>query len=192
LNVEKPGFSRLIIIDQPSHRAYTCAQSDTGLIYLRARYMNPTLGIFLARDPWSGDAMRPGSINGWNYTDGNPVNKIDPSGLFANPLAASVGIKAIARLAPAGRPKFKCRVAFWYFKPLSTRSTPGSCRCNFGFLYAPQGRVNENAQSIFEPKPVDRHCHVGFAVSCMFTTTRHYGATAEYPGRNDGTASASK
>jgi hypothetical protein len=74
--------------------------------------MNPRLGIFLARDPWSGDAMRPGSMNGWNYTDGNPVNKIDPSGLLANPLAASVGIKAIARLAQLEDPSSNAGLRF--------------------------------------------------------------------------------
>ena len=52
----------------------------TGLIYLRARYMNPWLGIFLARDPWSGDQMRPGSMNGFDNVEGNPVNRVDPSG----------------------------------------------------------------------------------------------------------------
>jgi RHS repeat-associated protein len=60
---------------------YAGEQIDTtGLVYLRARYMNPRLGIFLARDPWSGDVMQPGSMNGFNYVDGNPVSRIDPSG----------------------------------------------------------------------------------------------------------------
>jgi RHS repeat-associated protein len=63
--------------------AYAGEQIDTtGLIYLRARYMNPRLGIFLARDPWSGDVLRPGSMNGWNYTEGNPVNRVDPKGEY--------------------------------------------------------------------------------------------------------------
>jgi hypothetical protein len=44
--------------------------------------MQPTLGIFLARDPWSGDQMRPGSMNGWGYAEDNPVVYIDPSGKF--------------------------------------------------------------------------------------------------------------
>lgn len=37
--------------------------------------------MFLARDPWSGDELRPGSMNGWNYGLGNPLKYIDPSGL---------------------------------------------------------------------------------------------------------------
>ncbi len=68
--------------------AYAGEQADTtGLIYLRARYMNPRLGIFLARDPWSGDVLRPGSMNGWNYAGGNPIIRVDPSGRCYPPLA---------------------------------------------------------------------------------------------------------
>ncbi len=64
---------------------YAGEQLDTtGLIYLRARYMNPRLGIFLARDPWEGDVLRPGSMNGFNYVEGNPVNAVDPSGKMAS------------------------------------------------------------------------------------------------------------
>lgn len=45
--------------------------------------MQPMLGIFLARDPWSGDQMRSGSMNGWNYGDDNPANRVDPTGHFS-------------------------------------------------------------------------------------------------------------
>ena len=61
---------------------YTGEQTDaTGLVFLRARYMQPGLGMFLSRDPWSGDALRPGSFNGWNYVECNPINMSDPLGL---------------------------------------------------------------------------------------------------------------
>jgi RHS repeat-associated protein len=56
-------------------------RDQSGLIFLRARYMQPRLGIFLARDPWSGDQLRPGSLNGYSYVEGNPVNAADPTGL---------------------------------------------------------------------------------------------------------------
>jgi RHS repeat-associated protein len=60
---------------------YSGEQIDsTGLIYLRARYMQPGLGVFLSHDPWEGDALRPGSMNGWNYVEGNPINRVDPTG----------------------------------------------------------------------------------------------------------------
>jgi RHS repeat-associated protein len=67
--------------------AYAGEQIDTtGLIYLRARYMQPRLGIFLARDPWSGDVMQPWTFNGFNYATGNPVNLNDPSGFQSSGL----------------------------------------------------------------------------------------------------------
>jgi RHS repeat-associated protein len=43
---------------------------QSGLIFLRARYMQPDLGIFLSRDPWSGDQLRSQSLNGFGYVEG--------------------------------------------------------------------------------------------------------------------------
>ncbi len=75
--------------------AYAGEQADTsGLIYLRARYMNPRLGLFLARDPWSGEAMRPGSMNGWRYAEGEPINHTDPSGQWALDISPKVSLVA--------------------------------------------------------------------------------------------------
>jgi RHS repeat-associated protein len=55
---------------------------NTGLIYLRARYMDPRVGRFLTKDVWPGDYFRPPSLNGWNYVEANPINFIDPTGLI--------------------------------------------------------------------------------------------------------------
>ncbi len=61
--------------------AYTGEQQDSnGLTYLRARYYNPLNGRFSSRDTWSGDVMRPLSLNRWGYVEGNPVNLTDPTG----------------------------------------------------------------------------------------------------------------
>jgi RHS repeat-associated protein len=60
---------------------YTGEQQDsTGMVYLRARHYNPTDGRFMSRDTWGGDYNSPQSLNRWNYTQSNPVNRIDPSG----------------------------------------------------------------------------------------------------------------
>jgi len=60
---------------------YTGEQTDsTGLVFLRARYMQPTLGMFLSRDPWAGTANRPATIQGYNYTANNPIIFRDPAG----------------------------------------------------------------------------------------------------------------
>ncbi len=61
---------------------YTGEQQDagTGLVFLRARYYQPNTGRFLTRDPWPGGDLRPQSMNGWSYVEGNPVNWVDPTG----------------------------------------------------------------------------------------------------------------
>jgi RHS repeat-associated protein len=50
------------------------------LIYLRSRMYSPLTGRYLTRDSWQGDYNRPLSLNRWNYTEGNPINLIDPTG----------------------------------------------------------------------------------------------------------------
>ncbi len=71
----------------------------TQLLFLRARYMQPELGMFLSRDPWSGDDLRLGSMHGWNYVEGNPVNRTDPSGksfiCFINPIGLLICVLVI-------------------------------------------------------------------------------------------------
>jgi RHS repeat-associated protein len=65
---------------------YTGEMADvTGLVFLRARYMQPELGMFLSHDPWSGDELRPCSMNGWSYVEGAPINLTDPTGRTPRP-----------------------------------------------------------------------------------------------------------
>ena len=62
---------------------FTGEQQDaTGLVYLRARYYAPNAGRFSSRDLWGGDALRPVSLNRWNYAFGDPIRWRDPSGRF--------------------------------------------------------------------------------------------------------------
>lgn len=51
-----------------------------GLVFLRARYYNPTMGRFFQRDTWGGDNNRPQSLNPYMYALGNPILLTDPSG----------------------------------------------------------------------------------------------------------------
>ena len=55
-------------------------QDASGLVYLRARYYNSGIGIFTARDPFSGIATMPKSYNPYQYAFNNPVLYTDPSG----------------------------------------------------------------------------------------------------------------
>jgi RHS repeat-associated protein len=66
---------------------YTGEQHDaaTGLVYLRARYYNPNLKVFMSRDPFPGWQTVPASQHGYSYVHNNPVNLTDPSGEFVPP-----------------------------------------------------------------------------------------------------------
>jgi len=57
---------------------------STQLIFLRARWYNPADGRFQSRDTWEGSYNSPQSLNRWNYTQSNPVNYTDPSGLHTS------------------------------------------------------------------------------------------------------------
>ena len=47
---------------------------------LRSRWLSLPTGRFLTKDFWPPDYSTPSSLNGWLYTNGNPVNYTDPSG----------------------------------------------------------------------------------------------------------------
>jgi RHS repeat-associated protein len=67
-----------------SHTAYGFTGEFTdpsGLIYLRARYYASGMGRFLTKDTWRGNSNRPMSFNKWMYVEGNPINRVDPSGM---------------------------------------------------------------------------------------------------------------
>src|SRR5215203_6000363 len=61
--------------------SYAYSGDYNELVYLRARYYAPGMGRFLTRDIWEGNKLQPLSYNRWNYTNGNPTNHSDPSGL---------------------------------------------------------------------------------------------------------------
>ena len=69
-----PGFSGF---------GYTGEQevANYGLVFLRARYYDPSVGRFVSKDQWSGSMLRPQTQNGWAYVSNNPINQTDPSGL---------------------------------------------------------------------------------------------------------------
>jgi RHS repeat-associated protein len=55
--------------------------SESGLVYLRARYYDPATQQFLSRDPLEALTEQP-----YSYAFGNPTNLVDPSGHFGIPL----------------------------------------------------------------------------------------------------------
>ena len=48
----------------------------TGLYYLRARYMNPSVGTFISMDSYSGSIDDPVSLHKYLYANANPVSNI--------------------------------------------------------------------------------------------------------------------
>ena len=62
-----------------STMGYTSEQHDaSGLIYLRYRYMDPTIGQFISVDP-----MLNSTLDAYGYASGNPLQVTDPLGLFS-------------------------------------------------------------------------------------------------------------
>ena len=54
--------------------------AETGTIYLRARYYNPSTGRFISRDSVTGDINDPLSLNLYTYCHNNPIFYLDPTG----------------------------------------------------------------------------------------------------------------
>ena len=82
-------FGNLVAQSGPgsSGFGYTGEQEDanTGLVFLRARYYDPSTGRFVSRDPFSGYLQRPQTQNLYAYVTNNPVNYLDPTGFSRTP-----------------------------------------------------------------------------------------------------------
>jgi RHS repeat-associated protein len=59
----------------------------TGMVWLRARWYDPTSARFITADPWQGNPASPVSLNRYLYANADPINNTDPSGLFTGTLA---------------------------------------------------------------------------------------------------------
>ena len=55
---------------------------NVGFYYLRARWMDPSVGRFLTQDPFEGLLCMPMSLHDYVYAHNDPVQHADPSGLF--------------------------------------------------------------------------------------------------------------
>ncbi|XNY04257.1 RHS repeat-associated core domain-containing protein (plasmid) [Sinorhizobium meliloti] len=71
---------------------------ETGLMYLNARYMDPTFGRFISPDDWNPTLVGVGT-NRYAYAANDPINKSDPNGHTASAVATSGGFwDAVGRL----------------------------------------------------------------------------------------------
>ena len=73
-------------MDTENEFLYTGEQynANTGLYYLRARYMNPGTGTFISMDSYQGSIYDPVSLHKYLYANANPVMYTDPSGYAAD------------------------------------------------------------------------------------------------------------
>jgi len=56
---------------------------SAGLLYLRARWLDPFTSRFPTRDPWPGVQQHPMSFQPYMYANNNPVRYVDPLGLYS-------------------------------------------------------------------------------------------------------------
>ena len=57
--------------------------ANTGLYYLRARYMDPSTGTFISMDSYPGSLYDLVSLHRYLYANANPVKYTDPTGYFS-------------------------------------------------------------------------------------------------------------
>ena len=68
-------------VENPYRYASYRADAATGLYYCWNRYYAPELGRFLTRDIYPGETSDPVTMNPYLYCGGDPVNRVDPSGM---------------------------------------------------------------------------------------------------------------
>ena len=79
---------------------YAGEQFDTEaeMYYNRARYYNPSNGLFNRVDPYAGNTQDPQSLHKYAYCHANPINNIDPSGKWIGAAGLVVGVAIVTFL----------------------------------------------------------------------------------------------
>lgn len=111
---------------------------NNGLVYLRSRYYNPTLGLFPSLDPLESIMHDPMSLNRYAYVNANPVNRLDPSGLFSCDAESPAVAGACDELNTALHRAASQKLTF-----------PGTLYQNFMNNKLPFGGLEINAQNAF-------------------------------------------
>jgi RHS repeat-associated protein len=71
----------------------------TGLYHLWNRYYSPSDFRFITKDLYPGETRAPGTMNGYAYCLGDPVNAVDPSGLISIPVIIGIVVIGLAVIA---------------------------------------------------------------------------------------------
>ena len=82
---------------------YAGEQYDSSVkqYYSRARYYNPSNGLFNRVDPYSGNLHDPQSLHKYLYCHNNPVNSVDPTGLMEFSLTGMMQVAFLGGLITA-------------------------------------------------------------------------------------------
>ncbi len=78
------AFGELVSHDGSDPNSFLFAgeplDAATQLYHLRARWMDPAVGLFLSVDPWEGSPEEPVTLHRYLYAGNDPINRVDPSG----------------------------------------------------------------------------------------------------------------
>ena len=85
-------------VDNPIKYAGEYYDDELGMIYLRARYYDPTVGRFISYDAEEGEISNPLDMNRYVYCRNNPVRYVDPSVEFA--ATATAGAALLSEAVP--------------------------------------------------------------------------------------------
>ncbi|MBK9122417.1 MAG: hypothetical protein IPM16_04750 [Chloroflexi bacterium] len=135
---EYDPFGEPLVAPMGTAYGFTGELTDgNGLVYLRARYLAPSLGTFASRDPWRGSASAPRTWNGYAWVEGNVVNRGDPGGMqSATPTPTpTVSCQSAPQPQPVSTPP-----------PMSTPTAP----------YDPTRRVAGISEPTITPVPTPR------------------------------------
>jgi len=97
--------------------------ANTGFYHLRARYYQPETGRFTVVDPYAGDIYSPATLHKYLYCSNDPINRIDPTGMFSLfefDISASIRstlgqIANLSRMVVSRIMVLTIRGMYWYF-----------------------------------------------------------------------------
>lgn len=102
------GNRRNQVGDSWNRFAFTGHEQDTetGLLYAKARFYDPDTGRFLSQDAWEGDLNTPPSLHKYLYAYQNPTVYVDPDGNEPKDLFSGIAEIAVNAIHPGSGDRF--------------------------------------------------------------------------------------